>query len=75
MSQSKWERFEGPIRGLRLPLNAWDALRGESITTIGQLRAVAGQPPRGGPGLMLVHDRLEALGFGGPGSALVFAGS
>jgi endonuclease III len=40
MPQGKWERFGGPIRGLRLPLNAWDALRAEGITTIGQLRDV-----------------------------------
>jgi endonuclease III len=40
MPQGKWERFGGPIRGLRLPLNAWDALRQEGITTIGQLRDV-----------------------------------
>jgi hypothetical protein len=43
MPHGKWERFEGPIRGLRLPLNAWAALRREGITTIGQLRAVADQ--------------------------------
>jgi endonuclease III len=55
MPQGKWERFEGPIRGLRLPLNAWDALRGESITTIGQLSAVA--------------DRLETLPGIGPKTA------
>jgi endonuclease III len=53
--QGKWERFGGPIRGLRLPLNAWDALRAEGITTIGQLREVA--------------DRLETLPGIGPKTA------
>jgi DNA-directed RNA polymerase alpha subunit len=55
MPHGKWERFSGPIRGLRLPLNAWDALRREGITTIGQLRAVA--------------DRLETLPGIGPKTA------
>jgi hypothetical protein len=55
MPHGKWERFGGPIRGLRLPLNAWDALRREGITTIGQLRAVA--------------DRLETLPSIGPKTA------
>lgn len=41
------DRWEGPIRGLRLPLNAWSSLQGEDITTIDQLKAVA--------------DRLERL--------------
>ena len=35
------ERWEGPIRGLRLPLAAWNSLRDERITTIDQLKAVA----------------------------------
>jgi predicted flap endonuclease-1-like 5' DNA nuclease len=35
------ERWEGPIRGLRLPLAAWNSLHDEGITTIDQLRAVA----------------------------------
>jgi hypothetical protein len=32
---------EGPIRGLRLPLNAWNVLQRESITTLPQLTAIA----------------------------------
>ena len=35
------ERWEGPIRGLRLPLAAWNSLHDEGITTIDQLRAAA----------------------------------
>jgi hypothetical protein len=31
----------GPIRGLRLPHNAWLVLHRENITTIDELRAVA----------------------------------
>jgi DNA-directed RNA polymerase alpha subunit len=41
------ERWEGPIRGLRLPLAAWNSLHNEGITTIDQLTAAA--------------DRLERL--------------
>jgi hypothetical protein len=37
------ERWEGPIRGLRLPLIVWNTLRDEGITTLDQLRAVAAQ--------------------------------
>lgn len=41
------ERWEGPIRGLRLPLAAWNSFHNEGIATIHQLTAVA--------------DRLERL--------------
>ena len=41
------ERWEGPIRGLRLPLAAWNCLHNEGITTIVQLTAAT--------------DRLERL--------------
>ena len=40
------ERWEGPIRGLRLPLIVWNTLRDEGITTLDQLRAVADQLER-----------------------------
>ncbi|GEO15341.1 helix-hairpin-helix domain-containing protein [Microvirga aerophila] len=55
MPDGKWERFGGPVRGLRLPLNAWEALRQEGVTTIGQLRDVA--------------DRLETFPGIGPKTA------
>jgi transposase len=43
---------EGPIRGLRLLLNAWNVLDRENITTLPQLTAIA--------------DRIERLpGIGG----------
>jgi hypothetical protein len=35
------ERWEGPIRGLRLPIVAWNSLRDKGITTLDQLKAVA----------------------------------
>jgi hypothetical protein len=35
------ERWEGPIRGLRLPLAAWNRLMDEGITTIDELKAAA----------------------------------
>jgi DNA-directed RNA polymerase alpha subunit len=41
------ERWEGPIRGLLLPLAAWNSLHDEGITTIDQLTTAA--------------DRLERL--------------
>ena len=41
MSKGPWDRWEGPIRGLRLPQSTWDALQREGITTIDQLKAVA----------------------------------
>jgi DNA-directed RNA polymerase alpha subunit len=37
------ERWEGPIRGLQLPLAAWNSLHEDGISTIDQLRAVAHQ--------------------------------
>jgi hypothetical protein len=37
------DRWGGPIRGLRLPLNAWTSLKDEGITTIDQLKVVADQ--------------------------------
>jgi DNA-directed RNA polymerase alpha subunit len=41
MRKGIFEDCEGPIRGLRLPLNAWNALHREGVTTIDQLRAMA----------------------------------
>lgn len=41
MHKGLFEDCEGPIRGLRLPLNAWNALHREGVTTIDQLRAMA----------------------------------
>jgi len=40
------ERWEGPIRGLRLPLIVWNTLMDEGITTLDQLRAIADQLER-----------------------------
>ena len=40
------ERFEGPIRGLRLPLHVWDMLREQGITTIDQIKAIAARIER-----------------------------
>ncbi|KFG68723.1 hypothetical protein JH26_14750 [Microvirga sp. BSC39] len=34
------ERWEGPIRGLRLPLTAWRRLQEDGVSTIDQLRAI-----------------------------------
>jgi DNA-directed RNA polymerase alpha subunit len=53
MSPHLFEIREGPIEGLRLPVRAWEVLRRENITTIGQLRAVADQ-----------IERFEGIGAG-----------
>ena len=50
------KRWEGPIRGLQLPLAAWNSLHDEGITTLDQLKAVA--------------DRLER--FVGIGSKMAY---
>jgi len=41
MHKGFFEDCGGPIRGLRLPLNAWHALHREGITTLDQLKAKA----------------------------------
>jgi hypothetical protein len=41
MLKGLYENCEGPIRGLRLPLNAWNVLDRENITTLPQLTAIA----------------------------------
>jgi hypothetical protein len=56
MDKGLYEDCGGPIRGLRLPLNAWNALHREGITTIDQLRAIA--------------DRIHWLPGVGPKTAL-----
>jgi hypothetical protein len=50
-----FEACEGPIGGLRLPLNAWVALEHANITTLEQLKAVA--------------DRIEGIRGIGPRTA------
>jgi hypothetical protein len=41
MPNPRWDLIGGPIRGLRLPFQAWEALRREGITTLDRLRAMA----------------------------------
>jgi hypothetical protein len=41
MLKGLYEDCEGPIRGLRLPLNAWNVLHRENTTTLPQLIAIA----------------------------------
>jgi len=55
MDKGLYEDCEGPIRGLRLPLNAWNVLHRENITTLPQLTAIA--------------DRIERLPGIGPKTA------
>ena len=46
MHKGLFEDCEGPIRGLLLPLNAWNALDRENIATLAQLIAIADQVER-----------------------------
>ncbi len=41
MNEGFFDDCEGPIQGLRLPLNAWNALQTGDITTLDQLRTMA----------------------------------
>ncbi len=43
MPKARWEPIGGPIRGLRLPFDTWEALRSEDITTLDRLQAMADQ--------------------------------
>jgi hypothetical protein len=43
MRHDRWEHIGGPIRGLRLPYETWEALRRDGITTLERLRAMADQ--------------------------------
>jgi hypothetical protein len=46
MHKGLYDDCEGPIRGLRLPLNAWNVLDRENITTLAQLVAIADRVER-----------------------------
>ena len=52
MLKGLFDECEGPIRGLRLPLNAWNVLHRENITTLPQLTAIADR-----------IDRLPSIGL------------
>ena len=41
MENAFYQRYEGPISGLRLPRKTWDVLRRHSITTMDEIRAAA----------------------------------
>ena len=56
MLNGPFDDCEGPIRDLRLPLNAWNVLDREDITTLAQLTAIA--------------DRIERLPGVGAKTAL-----
>jgi hypothetical protein len=64
------ERWEGPIRGLRLPLIVWNTLMDEGITTLDQLRAVANQLERlPGIGSKMARVTREELARASPPEA------
>jgi hypothetical protein len=60
------EPYRGPIQGLRLPLNAWKALRLRNITTLDQLRAVADRVHRfegiGPKTAQIIREELARVG-------------
>jgi hypothetical protein len=41
MENAFYQRYQGPIRGLRLPLKTWDVLQRQKITTMNELQAAA----------------------------------
>jgi hypothetical protein len=57
MTNHYHERWHGPIRGLRLPLSAWNRLHDEGITTLEQLKAAADRLERI-PGIGVKTARL-----------------
>lgn len=65
MPNLRWDRVGGPIRRLRLPSEAWEALRGEGITTLTRLRAMADQihtlPGIGPKTAQLIRDELARV--------------
>jgi hypothetical protein len=65
MHKGLYEDCEGPIRGLRLPLNAWIVLDRENITTLPQLTAIADRIERlsgiGAKTAQAIRDELGRL--------------
>jgi hypothetical protein len=65
MPNPRWDLIGGPIRGLRLPFQAWEALRKEGITTSDRLRAMADEihtlPGIGPKTAQLIRDELARV--------------
>jgi DNA-directed RNA polymerase alpha subunit len=65
MPNPRWELIGGPIRGLRLPFDAWEALRREGITTLDRLRARADRihtlPGIGSKTAQLIQEELARV--------------
>jgi hypothetical protein len=59
------ERWERPIRGLRLPLQVWTSLRNENIITIDQLMAASGRLERrvgiGPKAAQIIHEEIARI--------------
>jgi len=59
------ERWDGPIRGLRLPLTAWNSLQEDGIRNIDQLKAVAHRlerlPGIGPKTAQIIRDELARV--------------
>jgi hypothetical protein len=65
MSRGPWDRWEGPIKGLRLPQSTWEALQREGITTLEQLKATADRvhllPGIGSKTAQLIRDEIDRV--------------
>jgi DNA-directed RNA polymerase alpha subunit len=65
MPNPRWDLIGGPIRGLRLPFQAWEALRKEGITTVDRLRVVADEihtlPGIGPKTAQLIREELARV--------------
>jgi len=73
MHKGLYDDCEGPIRGLRLPLNAWNVLDRENITTLPQLTAIAdrierfpGIGPKTAQAIRVELGRIALLGAQSP---------
>jgi hypothetical protein len=65
MENAFYQRYEGPIRGLRLPLKTWDVLRRQNITTMDELQAAAERVHRfegiGAKTARLIRDEITRV--------------
>ena len=65
MPMNPWDVWKEHIPGLRLPLNTWDALQREGITTLEQLRARADRihwlPGIGRKSAQIIREELARL--------------
>jgi endonuclease III len=66
MLNGPFDDCEGPIRGLRLPLNAWNVLDRENITTLPQLTALPGVGAKTALAIRVELGRIASLDVQSP---------